>query len=114
MEGFACTRNRRSGEDGADIAYGSARIRDHLLLSETGTVGRRVGLIGVGRRAHAVDGTRRQRTITQRGRRTGAALMEGLGMADWSGLSLKQQRGRRTGAERMAGSARRGHREREC
>ena len=41
MEGFACARNRRRGEDGADIAYGSARIREHLLLSETGTVGRR-------------------------------------------------------------------------
>ena len=36
MEGFACARNRRRGEDGADIAYGSARIREHLLLSETG------------------------------------------------------------------------------
>jgi hypothetical protein len=49
IEGFACARNRRR----ADIAYGSARILDHLLLSETGTVGRRVGRIGMGRRARA-------------------------------------------------------------
>jgi hypothetical protein len=50
-------------DGGADIAYGSARILGHLLLSETGTMGRRVGQIGVGRRVHAVDGTRRQRTM---------------------------------------------------
>jgi hypothetical protein len=40
-------------DGGADIAYGSARILGHLLLSETGTVGRRVGRIGVGRRTRA-------------------------------------------------------------
>jgi hypothetical protein len=49
IEGFACARNRRR----ADIAYGSARILGHLLLSETGTVERRVGRIGMGRRARA-------------------------------------------------------------
>jgi hypothetical protein len=40
-------------DGGADIADGSTRILGHLLLSETGTVGRRVGRIGMGRRACA-------------------------------------------------------------
>jgi hypothetical protein len=93
-------------DGGADIAYGSAWILGHLLLSEMRTVGgrahavngtrrqrtmmavrrssptfhywrraeqmralmegsrRRVGQIGVGRRAHAIDGTRRKPSMT--------------------------------------------------